>query len=163
MRNKYYLLALLCLALLSLSACKKADPEPPETKQPTFRKDGELTITSPQGAHRGTFEIEIAETEASTARGLMFRENLQQNQGMLFIFDGAQPYPFWMKDTYLSLDMLFIDADGVIFQIEEKTTPFSEHLIDVNGLNKYTLEVNAGVVQKLGIQVGDTIEWNRNQ
>jgi uncharacterized membrane protein (UPF0127 family) len=88
---------------------------------------------------------------------------MEPDQAMLFIFDGKQPYGFWMQDTYLSLDMLFIDEDGTIFQIEPDTPPFSEDLIQAQAVNKYTLEVLAGTCQRLGIEVGDRIAWERTK
>ena len=126
-----------------------------------FRKDGELVIKGPDGVAKGAFDIEIAESEEALQTGLKYRESMGPNQGMLFIFDGRQSYGFWMQDTYISLDMLFINYENKIFYIAEKTTPFSEDPIEPDGFNLYTLELNAGTCQKLNIQKGDTIEWKR--
>ena len=126
-----------------------------------FRKDGELVIKGPDGVVKGAFDIEIAESEEALQTGLKFRESMGPNQGMLFIFDGRQSYGFWVQDTYISLDMLFINYENKIFYIAENTTPFSEDPIEPDGFNLYTLELNAGTCQKLNIQKGDTIEWKR--
>lgn len=82
-------------------------------------------------------------------------------QGMLFVFDGTRSHSFWMQDTYISLDMIFIDYDNNIFNIAENTVPFSTELIEPGGYNKYTLEIIAGSAGRLNIQKGDKIEWKR--
>lgn len=152
---------IMLLVAITLCACKKPEPVKENTQRYTFRKDGKLSILSPQGEAKASFEIEIAETENTLKQGLKYRETMQPDQAMLFIFDGRQPYGFWMQDTYLPLDMLFIDEEGRIFQIEEHTKPFNEEMIEAEGFNKYTLEVLAGTCKRLGIEVGDSIKWER--
>jgi len=154
------LVLLLASALLACrpEAKEKSDPKP---ETPIFRKDGELSVLGPDGAVKASFDIEIASTEAALQTGLKYRESMQPNQGMLFIFDGRQSYGFWMKGTYMSLDMLFINYENKIFHIAESTTPFSEDPIEPDGFNKYTLELLAGSCQKHNIKTGDTIEWKR--
>jgi uncharacterized membrane protein (UPF0127 family) len=155
----------LCLAIIAivLLGCHKEAPKDEPVGNIEFREDGSLRIESPQGLAKGNFSIEIAETENALHQGLKYRENMNDDQGMLFVFDGKVPYGFWMQDTYMPLDMLFIDESGVIFQIEENTTPFSEERIESMAVNKYTLELKAGMVDKHGIEPGDRIVWNRNK
>lgn len=157
------LLFLLTMTLLACFACRPEAKETPEEPKPKyeFRKDGELVVKAPDGSVKGSFDIEIAQSEEALQRGLKFRESMEPNQGMLFIFDGRQSYGFWMKDTYLSLDMLFINYENEIFYIAENTTPFSEDPIEPDGYNLYTLELIAGTCKRLNIQKGDTIEWKR--
>lgn len=155
------LLAVLTLVSISGMKCSRTNTE--ESTKPVyeFRKDGELRILSPNGAEKASFDIEIVSSEDDLMRGLKFRESMEPGQGMLFIFDGMQPHGFWMQDTYIPLDMLFIGSDEVIFQIEENTVPFSEEHINAEAINKYTLEINAGLSAKYNIQKGDRIEWKR--
>lgn len=103
------------------------------------------------------FKVEVAATDAHRARGLMFREEMAEDAGMLFIFDSEGDRYFWMKNTPLSLDIIFIAADGVIVNIAEATTPFSEKIVASTGPAKYVLEVLAGTSERLGIKAGDEV------
>ncbi len=108
------------------------------------------------------FKIEIADTNKTRQQGLMFRENLGVTQGMLFIFETLGNVSFWMKNTPLPLDMLFIDARGEIVRIEHQTTPYSEDGIDGGSPTiLYVLEVNGGTARRFGIQPGDVIRHPR--
>lgn len=150
----------LVLVVSGMKCAPKSESEPDKTGY-RFRKDGELKILSPSGEEKAGFDIEIVIGEEELKRGLKFRESMEESQGMLFIFDGNQSHGFWMQDTYIPLDMLFIDSDGNIFQIVENTVPFSEDNISAEGLNKYTLEINAGLTKKYNIRKGDRIAWKR--
>jgi len=115
----------------------------------------ELTITTDKGTHR--FSVEVAATDAQKAKGLMFRERMAPDQGMLFLFQAAGERYFWMKNTPLSLDIIFIDDTGRIISIAEGTTPFSEKMIPSGGPAKYVLELLAGTSRRLGIKPGDQV------
>lgn len=115
----------------------------------------ELTVESATGRH--VFLVEIARTEPQRARGLMFRETMAQDAGMLFIFELEGERYFWMKNTPLSLDIIFLDASGVVVSIAESTTPFSEETISSQGASLYVLEVLAGTSKRLDISVGDRV------
>ena len=114
-----------------------------------------LEIVSKTGVH--TFAVEMAVTPEDQARGLMFRRELPEGQGMLFDFQREQPATFWMKNTYVSLDMIFIRADGTIVRIAENTVPLSEALVPSGGPVRAVLEVVAGTARKLGIAPGDRV------
>lgn len=114
-----------------------------------------LVIESEDGRHR--FAIEIADTPARHARGLMFRRALPRDAGMLFIYDAEAPVTMWMKNTYLPLDMLFIAADGRIINIVERTVPLSTQIISSRGPALAVLEVNGGTASRLAIAVGDRV------
>src|SRR3974377_2500519 len=90
-----------------------------------------LEITSSTGVH--TFVVELAGTEAERSKGLMFRRELPEGQGMLFDFRPEQDVSFWMQNTYISLDMIFIRGDGHILRIVENTQPLSPRLIPSGG------------------------------
>ncbi len=104
--------------------------------------------------------VEIVRKHDDMRKGLMFRKTLAPNAGMLFDYRKPRHVTMWMKNTYLSLDMIFIREDGVITRIEKNTTPFSEKTISSGQAVLAVLEVNAGTSDALGIKVGDHIEHN---
>ena len=99
--------------------------------------------------------MELALTAADSATGLMHRQDMAADHGMLFRFDQTRQVLMWMKNTPLPLDMLFIDDDGTIVGIAKDTTPFSEAIIASPGPVRYVLELNAGTAERMGIAVGD--------
>jgi uncharacterized protein len=114
-----------------------------------------LEIVSSTGVH--PFAVEMAETDDERSRGLMFRKELPEGKGMLFDFKVEQPVAFWMKNTYVSLDMIFIKADGRILSIAENTETLSERGVPSGGPVRGVLEVVAGTAKKLGIKPGDRV------
>lgn len=107
------------------------------------------------GSYRVT--AEIADTEDERRRGLMFREELPANHGMLFVFPDEAPRSFWMRNTEIPLSIAYIDADGRIVSMHEMT-PFSEEPVPSRGAAQYALEVNRGELAANGVQVGDVVE-----
>jgi uncharacterized membrane protein (UPF0127 family) len=107
------------------------------------------------GSH--TFQVEVADTDPERARGLMFRRELAADHGMLFDFGGEQPVSMWMQNTYVSLDMAFIRADGTVHRVEERTTPLSTRAIDAGVNVRYVLEVPAGTAARIGMKRGTKI------
>ena len=118
---------------------------------------GEATIEiiSKTGIH--AFAVELATNDAERSRGLMFRRELPDGRGMLFDFEQERPVAFWMHNTYLSLDMIFITADGRILRIAENTEPLSDRLIPSGGPVRAVLEVIAGTARREGIVAGDRV------
>jgi uncharacterized membrane protein (UPF0127 family) len=114
-----------------------------------------LEIVSASGVH--AFNIELATTEPERERGLMFRKELPQGQGMLFDFFTDQPVSFWMHNTYIPLDMIFIRSDGVIMRIAENTKPMSDDLVPSGAPVRAVLEVIGGTARELGIKAGDKV------
>lgn len=114
-----------------------------------------LEIASKTGVH--AFAVEMAVTEAERAQGLMNRKSLPEGQGMLFDFHRDQEVGFWMKNTYIPLDMIFIRSDGRIMRIAENTEPLSERIVPSNGAVRAVLEVIGGTSRKLGIAPGDRV------
>jgi uncharacterized protein len=114
-----------------------------------------LEIASKTGVH--PFQVEMAITPEEKERGLMYRRELPEGQGMLFDFQFDQNVAFWMKNTYIPLDMLFIRADGRILRIAENTEPLSERNIPSGGPVRAVLEVIGGTAKKLGIAAGDRV------
>ncbi|MCY0147047.1 DUF192 domain-containing protein [Hoeflea sp. G2-23] len=103
------------------------------------------------------FTVELALTPADRSTGLMNRETMASNHGMLFRFEETRQVLMWMKNTPLPLDMLFLDEQGAVVGIAADTTPFSEAIIPSPGPVKYVLELNAGAAGKAGISVGDMV------
>jgi uncharacterized membrane protein (UPF0127 family) len=114
-----------------------------------------LEIASKNGVH--VFAVEMASTPEEQAKGLMFRRQLPEGQGMLFDFHKEQPTSFWMKNTYIPLDMIFIRGDGRILRIAKNTVPLSETLVPSGGPVRAVLEVIGGTAKKLGIAPGDRV------
>lgn len=114
-----------------------------------------LTITTASGQHR--FEVEVARTDAEQARGLMGRRYLPADRGMIFDYPEVRPTSMWMENTYISLDMLFIGADGRIIRIAERTEPLSRRFIPSGGPVRAVVELNAGTAARIGATVGDSI------
>ena len=114
-----------------------------------------LEIASKGGVH--VFSVEIADNDAERAKGLMYRKELPEGQGMLFDFHREQEVSFWMQNTYIPLDMVFIRADGRILRIAENTEPLSTNLIPSGGPVRAVLEVVGGTTRKLGIAPGDRV------
>ena len=114
-----------------------------------------LEIASKTGVH--IFAVEIADTDAQREKGLMFRKNLPDGQGMLFDFKREQDVSFWMQNTYIPLDMIFIRGDGSILRIVENAEPLSTRLIPSGGPVLAVLEVIGGTAHKLGIAPGDRV------
>ncbi|MTI17572.1 DUF192 domain-containing protein [Rhodobacteraceae bacterium RKSG542] len=108
-----------------------------------------------------SFTVEIAEDRDSRAQGLMHREEMAADHGMLFVFDLPSEQVFWMKNTPLSLDIIFISKDQRIIHIAENTTPFSLDAIPSHGKALYVLEVLGGTAEKLGISKGDSVTIRR--
>ncbi len=100
------------------------------------------------------FQVEIAKTAEERARGLMFREQLNSDAGMLFDFQHERPVFFWMKNTFLPLDIIFARADGTIVRIAANATPFSEEMIPSGEPVRFVLEVVAGTASRLDIRPG---------
>lgn len=114
-----------------------------------------LEIVTSNGAFK--FSVEIADESEERSRGLMFRETMLPTHGMLFDFGETSPIMMWMKNTPLSLDMLFIKADGIIARIASNTEPFSTSIISSGEPVSHVLELNAGMAKQIGAKPGDRI------
>lgn len=140
----------LCFCLLAIFALL---PGTVQAQEPARIEP--VTVVSAKEA--ATFDAEVADTDDLRARGLMFRHKLPEDRAMLFDFGDPRPAAMWMKNTYISLDMLFIRADGSIAAVAENTEPLSLQTISVQEPVKAVLEVAAGTVKRLGIQRDDKV------
>jgi uncharacterized membrane protein (UPF0127 family) len=118
----------------------------------------EVVVATDAGGH--AFQVELADDAQERARGLMYRRSMPRDEGMLFDFGEDTSVSFWMANTYIPLDMIFIRADGTVKSIAERTTPLSRRSIAETGV-RYVLEINGGLADELGIEAGDTVsgEW----
>ena len=114
-----------------------------------------LEIATKTGVH--SFSVEVVDNDADRAKGLMHRRSLPEGTGMLFDFHREQDVSFWMQNTYIPLDMIFIRADGRIHRIAENTVPLSLEQVPSRGPVRGVLEVIAGTSRKLGIAPGDRV------
>ncbi|HOD53133.1 MAG TPA: DUF192 domain-containing protein [Candidatus Cloacimonadota bacterium] len=149
-------LLLLLLTLFYLSACKPTPDNQSTNQTDTFIKQGEVIIINDMGDSI-YFETEIADSPEKTEKGLMYRKEMKDNQGMFFIFDYDKPLSFWMKNTYIPLDIIFIDSNLQIVSISENCMPLSEDMIPSLKPAKYVLEVNAGLTRKLSIKIQNKV------
>jgi uncharacterized membrane protein (UPF0127 family) len=136
-------------AVLVFAACMLAGPF---VRAASFQQ---LEIATANGVQ--VFSVELATTQQEKETGLMYRKELADRKGMLFEFSPEQEVSMWMKNTYISLDMIFIRSDGRILRIAENTPPLSTEIISSNGLARAVLEVPAGTAQKYGIRPGDRV------
>lgn len=116
-----------------------------------------LTVTS--GDERIAFSVEVADTPEAQARGLMFRTELGDNEGMIFPYDGTRAQSFWMKNTPLPLDIIYIGPDRRISNIAAETEPYSLDPVYSVGPVLGVLELRGGRAAELGIEPGDLVEW----
>jgi uncharacterized protein len=115
-----------------------------------------IEITTVSGVH--PFQVEIARDDASRARGLMYRRFMPDDRGMLFEFDRNEPVAFWMKNTYIKLDMIFIAPDGSVVRVAANAEPLSEAIVPSGGPCVAVLELNGGVAARIGLKPGDKVK-----
>lgn len=156
--------AAICCAAVALVACR-AEPAPNAAQPPAARTAPSglqivpLTIESSGRSHR--FMVEVARTPDQQAQGLMYRDRLGPMEGMLFPFPSARPASFWMRNTLIPLDIMFIRTDGTIARIAENTAPLSETPVVSGEPVAAVLEVAGGRSAELGIRAGDRVTWPR--
>ncbi|MBB4641821.1 DUF192 domain-containing protein [Rhizorhapis suberifaciens] len=149
-------LFLISLALLAAcSADKPADKEP----QRIMDESGTILLTIHSGAKVHRFQVELARTPDEQAKGLMFRKQLPPMGGMLFPFDPPQVASFWMKNTVIPLDMIFIRPDGTIAHIAANAEPYSLTPVSAGQMNSAVLEIAGGRAAELGIKEDDKVRW----
>lgn len=124
-----------------------------------FADDATLTIVS--GENRHVFNVEVVDTDETRARGLMFRQSLDPDAGMLFDFVDERPVSFWMQNTLIALDMLFVKADGEIVRIHENAIPLDTTAIPSGEPVRFVLEIPGGRSAELGLAVGDRLDHPR--
>lgn len=158
-------LALALAALLAGASCTEARQSPDrgtpataaeEPEPPMLSQRGKVEIKTRDGKEY-LLDVEIASDDPSRTRGLMWRKAMPEMAGMIFVFPETAFHSFWMKNTLIPLDMLFVAADGTVIGIVERAEPKTLTARSVEGDSKYVLEVNGGWCQKHGVAAGDKV------
>jgi uncharacterized protein len=156
-----FVVALLAVSAISLTTnLKRLWSTPSGAAQQgriTTVPEGRERLEIASGTMRHAFNVEVMRNAERRAKGLMFRQSMPADEGMLFDFERDQMVMMWMKNTYLTLDMVFILADGRIHRIEANTEPMSERTISSGQPVRAVLELNAGTSAKLGLKPGDRV------
>jgi uncharacterized membrane protein (UPF0127 family) len=150
------------LTISFLSSCKDDETEAPiETKEITFTKEGEATLLKPNGDTIQQIDIEIADNSYERQTGLMYRESMEDDQGMLFIYDNEAPRAFYMKNTYIPLDIIYFASDSTAVSFQKNAQPQDETSLPSGEPAQFVLELNAGLADDWNIKVGDKIDFER--
>lgn len=144
-----------------LKACDNLTGRPASNRSNRVRPDGVLEFTSPDGVTAVSIVIEIADTPEACITGLMNRPSLHLTDGMLFVFPQAEVREFWMFQTPVSLDMIFVDSQKTIIHIVESTRPMSTQLYNSRFPAQYVVEVQSGFTKLYKIENGMRIRWQR--
>jgi hypothetical protein len=161
-RNAFKIVAMLTLGAccVPFHSCK----EDQKTIKPLvieFKKEGELVLKKVNDSIIKRLDIEIADDDYQTQTGLMYRDQMDQDQGMLFVFPEADYHSFYMKNTKIALDIIYIDADKKIVSFQKNAQPFKETSLPSIVPAKYVLEINAGLSDQWLLEVGDKVEYQR--
>lgn len=170
MRNKFFYLGLsiffllLIILFFNLSAAFFKTPESiEEEKKPAPSLSTPRVYFYKGGVEIASFDVEIASTAAQHRKGLMYRKNLPKNQGMLFIFEKERPLSFWMKNTLIPLDIIFISKDKKVVSIAFNALPCQKDPCPSYYSYKpaqYVVEINGGLAEKFGIKKGAEVKFN---
>jgi len=147
-----------CVLILNLVSCKE-DKKVIKQTEITFKKEGELTIFKISDSTEIKLDIEIADTEFDEQTGLMYRDSMEKNQAMLFVFNDESERHFYMKNTKIPLDIIYLDANKTIVSFQKNTNPLDESALPSNAPAKYVLEVNAGLADTWTLAIGDSINY----
>jgi len=149
-------LAIALAAAMTACAPTAASPEAPLERAESGLEQVPVTVRSSNGTHR--FIAELARTPEEQSRGLMFRESLAPDRGMIFPYDPPQPASFWMENTLIPLDIIFIRPGGTIARITT-AVPLSQELMPAGEPVEAVLEIPGGRAAQLGIKAGDKVSW----
>jgi uncharacterized protein len=133
----------------------------PKVEYYTFKKEGELTFTDSLGNTKTKIDLEIADNEYKRQLGLMNRKSMEENQGMIFIFPQEAYQSFWMRNTLIPLDMIFVNKDHKIITIHKNTKVLSAQSYPSTAPAMYVVEVTGGFTDRHNIILGDKVYWMR--
>ena len=136
--------------------------DPAKAYEPVFRDEGDLTIYTAEDSLIVSLDIELAENQQEISYGMMYRKSIPEKSGMLFLMPTEEPQSFWMKNTYVSLDIIYFNSKNEIVSIQKNTEPLSETLLPSHEPTAIVLEVEGGFSDKYGLKKGDKIKYSRN-
>lgn len=161
-------LAALAVALTAAASCSREQAAPraepreahaPSDAAPRPTGDGPRVVFEPEGGERAQVAVELAETPAAIERGLMYRQHLPPDRGMLFIFPDEALRTFWMKNTLIPLDMIFISSEREVVGVVENAEPQTATPRRVDAPSQYVVEVNAGWARRHGVEAGTDVRF----
>lgn len=162
---KYVLPVVIVFSIFTACNGDEKEPVNPPKKltdgQPKFVKEGELTFLDAQNNPIVKLDIEIAATEPEQQQGLMYRSFMRNDQGMLFIFGADEPRAFWMRNTIIPLDIIYVNSKMEIVSIAQDTQPYSEASIPSKGPAMYVVEVNSGFSVQYGLKPGVKMQFSQ--
>jgi len=166
------LLALIGLILPSVGSWFRSEPDSRQPNQsraaeiqsmePQFTEEGVGAFVDQNGDTLASFRLELAETAAETAQGMMYRRSVPEGTGMLFIMAEERPQSFWMRNTYVPLDIIYLNADGEVVSIQANAQPMNDMPLPSEGPAKYVLEIAGGRSAQYGIKTGLKWLWKQN-
>lgn len=163
MRKLRYLSFILLLVLAASSCKENAGNSSIAPTEPSFKKEGDLTLLKSDGRFIRKIDIEIADDDYERETGLMHRSSLKQSQGMLFVFEQEEQRGFYMKNTLIPLDLIYLNKEGVIVSFAENAKPEDLTTLPSNVPAQYVLEINGGLAEEWVLEIGDRVEWKRKE
>ena len=161
MRFYRVLITMFFISVLTLLSCKKEKKQEVIPTEIGFKYEGNLQLLDSTGTVIKKIKIEIADNDFERQTGLMYRKQMDNNKGMLFVFDKSEIKSFYMKNTYISLDIIYIDANNTIINIVKNAEPLNETSLFSDAPAKYVLEINAGLSDIWGIKKGHKINYSK--
>lgn len=156
-------IVLVIFVSITITSCKETKKEKVITETEfVFTKEGTLTLTKANGTPIKTIAIEFAEDDYERETGLMHRSSMKPLQGMLFIQDVERIQNFYMKNTLIPLDLIFIDSNKKVVSFAENAKPLDLTSLSSQVPAKYVLEINGGLSEEWVIEIGDTVEWTKD-
>jgi len=161
MVKSIYSILILFIAFSTLLSCKKEAKHGVTPPKIEFKHEGNLQIIDSIGAIKKEILIEIADNDFEQQTGLMYRKQMDIDKGMLFIFEEIKVRSFYMKNTYIPLDIIYIDTDNTIINIVKNAEPLNEASLFSDAPAKYVLEINAGLSDEWDLKAGDKISYSK--
>lgn len=154
---------ILSLVLISFffNQCQQSNQNQVRGQNVLFKNEGKLSILNNEKKTLAEFKIEIADSPYERQTGLMYRDKLEKQHGMLFVFENSELRGFYMKNTLIPLDLIFIDEYYEIIHIHSKATPYETASISSQLPAKYVFEINGGLSEQIGIQKGMKIKYSK--
>ncbi len=163
--KKILIIGILSFPLFLNTSCKKETRkvETIQTEEIQFKKEGKLVLSNKDGVTIKKLDIEIADDDYQIQTGLMYRKSMKENQGMLFLFKNSIVRYFYMKNTLIPLDIIYIDQSKHIVSIQKNAKPLDETTLPSEGPAMYVLEINAGLSDQWGLKKGDKMSFISSQ